>query len=266
MNSIRKAALSCILTILAITSVAAKDKDDLHQTIKAIAAKFEAMGVGASYVTAKGKPVVQQVSFLQEKDLTFPVNGNLRQIALIRHGEPDLRKTGKFSYMEARKFAVDYDSVGIVTPDAPFFEIQNPKEVAVFASSINRARATAQYVFGADSQMTVSPVFREFETAMGEHSPSLRMPIKFWTTAARIKWVLGIDRQGAESFADARRRAQEAAQILVSASADKPKVALVAHGLLNRYIQENLEDMGWHVVRDGGSGYLGTTILVKLDS
>ncbi|GAB3832598.1 hypothetical protein [Pontibacter rugosus] len=152
-----------MLTVLAITSVDAKDKEGLHHTIKAIAAKFEAMGAGASYVTANGKPVAQQVSFLQEEGLTLPVNGNLRQIALIRHGEPDLQKTGKFSYNQARKFAVDYDSVGIVTPDAPFFEIQDPEEVAIFASSINRARATAQYVFGADSQMTVSPVLESLK-------------------------------------------------------------------------------------------------------
>lgn len=40
---------------------------------------------------------------------------------------------------------------------------------------------------------------------------------------------------------------------------------LVAHGFLNRYIKEDLEKMGWRVVRDGGHGYLGTTILAKID-
>ena len=266
MKSLSTIAVSLIIVAFAVTSVDAKDNDALHETISALAAKYEVVDTAAPYVTLKGQPVAQQVSFLQEEDLTLPVKSSLRQIALIRHGEPDLQKAGKFSFQDAKQFAVDYDNVGIVEPDDSFFKIRNPDDVTVFASSITRAKATAQYIFGADSQMIDSPIFREFETAMGKHSPNLRMPIKFWTTAARIKWMIGIDRQGAESFADARRRAQEAAQVLVNASEDKSKVALVAHGLLNRYIKENLEDMGWHVVRDGGSGYLGTTMLVKLEN
>ena len=265
MNVIKSIALLLVLATFAITSVNAKGNDGLHETISALAAKYEAMSTVAPYVTIKGQPVAQQVSFLQEEALILPTNSSIRQIALIRHGEPDLEKTGKFTFQDARQFAVDYDNVGIVRPEDSFFKTQNPDEVTVFASSIARAKATAQYIFGADSQMTVSPIFREFETAMGKHSPNLLMPIKFWTTAARIKWALGIDRQGAESFSDARQRAQDAAQTLSNASDSNSKVALVAHGLLNRYIKENLEDMGWHVVRDGGSGYLGTTILVKID-
>ncbi|GAB3833153.1 hypothetical protein GCM10028895_51850 [Pontibacter rugosus] len=57
--------------------------------------------------------------------------------------------------------------------------MEDPDDIAVFASSINRAKATAHYIFGADREMTVSPDFREFETAMGKHSPNMSMPIKF---------------------------------------------------------------------------------------
>lgn len=262
---IRTVALFFIVATFGVNAAAAKGNNGLHEAVSVLAVKYEAMSKGAPHVTIKGKPVAQQVSFLEEEDLDLSAYSNLRQIALIRHGEPDLQKAGKFSFQDARRFAVGYDSVGIVVPDDSFFKISNPEDVTVFASSITRAKATAQYIFGADSQMTVSPIFREFETAMGKHSPNLRMPIKFWTTAARIKWMMGIDRQGAESFSDARQRARDAAQVLSNASDSNSKVALVAHGLLNRYIKENLEDMGWHVVRDGGSGYLGTTILVKID-
>lgn len=76
---------------------------------------------------------------------------------------------------------------------------------------------------------------------------------------------LGIDRDGIESFADARERARKAASQLAEASEDNSKVVLVAHGFLNRYVKQNLEDMGWRVVRDGGNGYLATTILVKIE-
>ncbi|GAA4316538.1 histidine phosphatase family protein [Nibribacter koreensis] len=262
----RKALFFPVLILLTLSSVNVIAKDIMHQTIKSIEAKYMEMGAEATYVTAKGKPVAQRISFLDENDLALPSGSKIRQIALIRHGEPDLRKTGKFSYQEAKRFVADYDSVGIVVPDASFFSLTNPAQVKIFSSSIARAKATAQYIFGEGREMTVSPLFREFESSMGHHSPDLRIPIKVWTSAARVKWVMGIDRQGAESFSDARKRAQLAAYTLAGATEENPNIALVAHGLLNRYIQENLEEQGWHVVRNGGSGYLGTTILVKVVS
>jgi hypothetical protein len=264
MNMHRKAFFLPALVLLVLSSVNVNAADFDHLVLKSIEAKYKEMGEAAPYVTAKGKSVAQQVSFLQEAELALPSGSRIRQIALIRHGEPDLRKTGKFSFKEASRFIADYDSAGIVVPDGSFFNFPSPTQLKVFSSSINRAKATAQYIFGADSEMTVSPIFREFETSMGHHSLNLRMPITFWTSAARVKWAVGIDRQGVETFADARKRAQKAAKILADASDAKSQVALVAHGLLNRYIQANLEEKGWHVVRDGGSGYLGTTILVKI--
>ncbi len=253
-----------VLVLVAFSAINAKGNSLLHQTVQSIEAKFMELSRSATYVTAKGKPVAQRISFLDENDLVLPAGTKIRQIALIRHGEPDLRKTGKFSYQEAKRFVAEYDSVGIVVPDASFFNLPNPAQVKVFSSSINRAKATAQYIFGVDGEMTVSPIFREFESSMGHHSPNLRIPIKVWTSVARLKWVMGIDRQGAESFSDARKRAQLAADTLAGATEENPNVALVGHGLLNRYVQENLEEQGWHVVRNGGSGYLGTTILVKV--
>ncbi|GAB3833149.1 hypothetical protein [Pontibacter rugosus] len=55
--------------------------------------------------------------------------------------------------------------------------------------------------------------------------------------------MLGIDWQGVKNFADARKRARKAAQVLAKATDEKPEVVLVAHGLLNRYIEQNLKDM-----------------------
>ncbi|MFD1185845.1 histidine phosphatase family protein [Pontibacter rugosus] len=254
-----------VVVLLSAISVHAKGNHGHQPAIENLEDKYKEIGATATYVAAKGVPVAQELRFLEEEEVELPANSSLRQIALVRHGEPALLKTGKFSYNQARQFVQDYDSVGIVVPDTPFLKVENPDDIAVFASSINRAKATAQYIFGADREMTVSPAFREFETSMGKHSPNMSMSINFWTTTARIKWMLGIDRQGAESFADARKRARKAAQVLAKATDEKPEVVLVAHGLLNRYIEQNLKDMGWYVVQDGGSGYLSTTILAKIE-
>ncbi|WP_347156995.1 phosphoglycerate mutase family protein [Pontibacter chitinilyticus] len=258
--------LSLFLGLLAvIPAQAQKKKKRLNQTIENIIRKYKALNAKAAYVKANGVPVAKATRFIQPEDKLVPDYSQLHQIALVRHGEPDLVKTGKFSYREARKFLLNYDSVGIIVPDKPFFHIKAPDQVAIFTSSINRAQATAKYLFGDSAQMTVSPDFREFETNVGRHYLKLRMPIKLWTTSARIKWMLGIDSHGIESFAAARKRARKAAVLLAKATEEKPKVILVAHGFLNRYIKEDLQKLGWQVVRDGGSNYFATTILVKIE-
>lgn len=258
------------LTILFCVSIAilpasAQHKNAAAQDIENIEAKYRELSTEADFVKVNGVPVAQNTRFIQPEDQVVEDYSNLRQIALVRHGEPDLEKTGKFSFDEARQYLQNYDSVGIIVPDKPFLTVNNKEDVSVFCSSINRARATARYLFGQDSLINVSPEFREFETTLGKHTLKMRMPIKFWTAAARIKWILGVDRQGVESFADAKERARKAAQKLASATEENPKAVLVAHGFLNRYIKQDLEEMGWRVVRDGGSGYFGTTILVKID-
>ncbi|WP_439883105.1 histidine phosphatase family protein [Pontibacter sp. MBLB2868] len=250
---------------IAILPASAQHKKTPEQAIENIEAKYKELSAQEDYVRVNGVPVAQNTRFIQPEDQVVEDYSNLRQIALVRHGEPALVKTGKFSDEEARQFLSAYDSVGIVVPDKPFLTVKDPEEVSIFCSSLNRARATAKYLFGEDSLITVSPEFREFETTLGKHTLKMRLPIKLWTATARVKWILGIDRQGIESFADAKARAQNAAKLLADATEENPKAVLVAHGFLNKYIKDDLEKMGWRVVRDGGSGYFGTTILVKID-
>ena len=249
----------------AVVPASAQDKKTSDLVFENIAAKYRELSTSAEAVKIADAPVAYQTRFIQPEDNVVKDYGKLRQIALIRHGEPDLKKTGKFSNEEARKFLMDYDSVGIIRPDRPFLTVSRPDDIAIFCSSINRARATADYLFGQDSIITVSPEFREFETSIGKIKPKLKLPIKLWTAAARIKWVLGFESEGVESFAEAKTRARKAAERLDDATEDNSKAVLVAHGFLNRYIREDLEKMGWRVVRDGGHGYLGTTILAKID-
>lgn len=202
-----------------------------------------------------GKPLFISASETAKK--------TVQQIVLIRHGEPDLNKQGKFSRKEAKSFLVAYDTVGIILPAAQVFTCSDPDNIKVFCSPLQRAISTAKYLFGEDKEFTVSKDFREFETTLGDHSPKLKLPIKLWTTIARIKWILGIDRQGIESFKAAKQRAHKVAEQLVSASKDNGKVVLVAHGFLNRYVEKDLEKMGWKLVQDGGHGYLSKQLLIK---
>ncbi|MCC9165634.1 histidine phosphatase family protein [Pontibacter harenae] len=251
--------------LLIIAPVSAQNTKQIQQTVEQIAQKYRTLDAQADYVKANGVPIAKETRFIQPEDEVVEEYSSLKQIALVRHGEPDINKTGKFSHQEAQRYVTRYDSVGIVVPDKPFFEIKDPKEVAIFSSSVQRAQATAQYLFGDSTEMEVSRDFREFETRIGKRAIKLRLPIKLWTTSARIKWMLGLGRGEIESFADAKNRAQKAAELIADATEERPKVVLVAHGFLNRYIKEELQGMGWHVVKDGGSSYFATTVLVKID-
>jgi broad specificity phosphatase PhoE len=243
----------------------AKGESPDHQDIERIEKKYKEMNdipVGE----ANGKPVGHAMRFIQAEDGAVKDYSKLRQIALVRHGEPDMIKTGKFNAQEAQQFLRCYDSVCIIIPNQPFFNFKNQEDVTVFSSPINRALTTAKFICGPEKCITVSPEFREFETSMNTRRSKKRLPIKFWTTTARLKWRFGIGKQNdIESYSDAKKRAKRAAQTLEEASDKNHKVLLTAHGLLNRSIKKNLVKMGWKVVEDNGSAYLGTTILVKID-
>lgn len=256
---------SLIFLVLLVPQVFGDNLKARHEVIDTIKTWYSQQDAKAACVSTNGTPAAKAIRFVSPSDGLVTNYENLQQIALIRHGEPDLVKTGKFSRREAKKFLINYASAGIVVPGKRFFSVGEGEEVTVFASPLKRALATAQYIFGKSKEMTISPDFREFEATLGHYSPKLRLSIKVWTTIARVKWILGIDRQGIESFSQARERAQKVAELLAQTSERQSKVALVAHGFLNRYVKKELEKMGWHEVRNGGAGYLATSILVKVD-
>lgn len=243
-----------------------KDKNLLEAVIEKIEKKYHQLREQSPFVKAKGKPVAQSMRFIQPDDQVIQDYSKLRQIALIRHGEPDMIKSGKYTSDEANMFLKCYDSVCIIVPEKAFFEVGEKEEIKVFSSPLNRALTTAHYLFGTDKDISISPEFREFENKIEKSDSDKKKSMKFWKATARVKWMLGLGKNnGIESFRDAKKRAKRSAQILADASETNQKVLLTGHGFLNRYIKKNLKKMGWHVVEDTGSDYFGTTILVKID-
>lgn len=224
---------------------------------------YEKMDAEAAAVSVNEIPVATKLRFIDEEDDVVQDYSQLRQIALIRHGEPDLMKSGNYSFEEAKKFLQDYDSVGIVLPDEPFFEVEDSDSVTFFASTLPRAQATAKYLFGSERDIVSSEDFREFERSLGKRRVKMRLPLKYWTVSARIQWLLGINLEGVESFAEARARARKAAATLDSVSVENDKIVLVAHGLFNRFVRRYLKNHGWQIVREGDGDYLSTTILAR---
>lgn len=235
------------------------------QVISTIEEKYKELEEEAPYVHARGKAVARNIRFIQPEDKVIKDYSKLKQIALVRHGEPDMDKSGKFSARQAQEYQVCYDSVCIIVPDKQFFTLQPDEDVKVYSSPLNRALTTAQYLCGTNKDITVSPDFREFEMKIETHDSKVKLPIKFWKGYSRVKWMLGRNKSDIECFSDAKKRAKRAAYELAAAAKHNPKVLLTAHGMLNRYIKKELKKLGWEVVEDTGNGYFGTTILVKIE-
>lgn len=259
--------VTALLTALPNLMISAgKYVESEEDIIEKIENRYNTMKQTSPFIQAKGVTVAQSIRFIQPEDNMLQDYSKLKQIALVRHGEPDMDKTGKYTCDEANQFLRCYDSVCIIVPETPFFHLEDEEEVKVFSSPLNRALTTAHYLFGTEKEITISPEFREFENKISPTDSKKKRSIRLWTTTSRIKWMLGGGKnKGIESFSEAKQRARHAAGQLDAASGENPKVMLTAHGMLNRYIKKNLKKMGWKVVEDTGNNYFGTTILVKIE-
>jgi len=185
----------------------------------------------------------------------------IRQIILIRHGEPDLNKRGWRNRKEAIQYMHDYDSVGVVAfTNAPICT-EHLHVKTIYHSSIPRATNTAQLAFE-QYDLTPSPDFREFERKTMKFF-NIKLPLKFWTIGSRLLWFMGVNKKSIESFIAAKHRAESNAVFLANKSNNQGFVILVAHGLHNKYVKKYLRKMGWKKVYDSGNGYLSVKVLVK---
>jgi broad specificity phosphatase PhoE len=183
------------------------------------------------------------------------------RIYLIRHHKPKVIRTGQFSYAQAMRFLLDYDTADIeALHEKP---IDLPYHVQkVYCSQLNRSRQTAWLLFGPQTKLVEDPRFNEFEQKV-LHLPLITLPIGVWLTLSRILWIAGLWSGTIESFRAARIRAGQCASILATAAQQEKETVLVAHGFLNFFIRRALKKMNWQVVKKGGNDYLGVTVLEK---
>jgi broad specificity phosphatase PhoE len=203
-----------------------------------------------------------RISFVQENMGLVGDYSKLKQIILIRHGEPALKKDGKAKRQEAKNFIIAYDTVGIYSPKYYPVLLGDEEISTIQTSSINRARHTASLIFGEDYIFKPDTLFREFERKILGF-PNIKQPLKWWLVESRILWLLGANHKGIESFKEARSRAKRGAEKLELLANDDRKVILVAHGFLNRYLVKYLKKQNWVVIYDGGKDYLASWLLVR---
>lgn len=209
---------------------------------------------------AKNGPVT--IQFLQEEFTSSKGPSNIDQIILVRHGEPALHKKGWRTRKEAMTFIKQYDSVGVYAPKHhPVMLAAGDVEI-IFTSTLQRSVSTAEQLFQGSENQKAEAVFREFERKVFWF-PNVKLPLSWWMTGSRLLWLMGINKRGIESFADAKQRAKEAVMLLEEETTENGKVLLVSHGLLNHYLAKYLKKNGWNSVLDGGKGYLSQKMFVR---
>ena len=204
------------------------------------------------------------ISFIQPESNLVDDYFELEQIILIRHGEPDLKKSGWFNRKEAIEFIRNYDEAGVKPLSFIPVELKAGELNTVYTSTLNRSKHSARLIFGDSVDYDERFLFREFERHIIRF-PNIKLPLKFWTTTARLSSILGSRHVQIESFRSAKARAKKAVQALEAYAAKDKKVVLVAHGFLNRYLIKYLKRQGWTLARDGGSDYLAASHLVRVE-
>lgn len=188
---------------------------------------------------------------------------DVRQVMLIRHGEPDLHKDGWRNRKAAKEFISEYDRVGIVPVEKfPVCVDSLPDNQLVFHSTVRRAAHTAELIFADRFKLIGDPGFREFERKIFPFL-NISLPTKWWTTLSRVFWMLGANSKDIETFAEAKERARYNAHFLGGVADEKGLAILVAHGLHNRYVAKYLKKDGWKPIFEEGNNYFSVRILAK---
>ncbi len=186
------------------------------------------------------------------------------QIYLIRHAKPNVKKNWVYSAAEAQQYLSDYNSAPIIPFDSSFVAVDLRPNHIIYCSSLPRSQETALNIFGDNYTVVSDSVFREFEIRMISANSFFKLPLGLWQAFSRGSWLLGFNHRGIESHKEAKFRAKQAAENLIKVAFNEETAVLVAHGMLNGAIANELEKKGWKQIQKQGHVNLGATILVKI--
>jgi broad specificity phosphatase PhoE len=175
--------------------------------------------------------------------MTLAETGPIR-IVLIRHGQPAIDPAPRTGHHGFRDYIDAYEASGLDPKSAPPEELQDlvGELAAVFTSGRKRAEESAR-VIAPKAELIADPLFAEAPLA-SPPIPLLRMKVTKWAVVSRVLWYAGFNPR-IENYRRARRRASEAADILIARARKDGSAALVAHGYFNYLIGGTLRRRGF---------------------
>jgi broad specificity phosphatase PhoE len=189
-----------------------------------------------------------------------------REISLVRHGQSAHRwPNRRITASEFRQWIEAYNHSGIAalsTPPADLIATLSQTAVVV-CSDLPRSIESASRILPGHKPH-VSTLFREAGRPLRSNW-NLKLPLSFWDTLSVILWRSGLITED-ESFRRARRRAREAAQLLLDFSDANGRVACVGHGTFNALIGRELTILGWRRQNTTSNGYWSRVAYAPLKS
>ncbi|MCW3807715.1 histidine phosphatase family protein [Plebeiibacterium marinum] len=191
-------------------------------------------------------------------------NKALRQIYLIRHAKPQIKKKWLYSSKGANQYISNYNTAPIIAFDTSSVKNNLLHKHTIYCSTLRRSKETAHSIFDDNYPIVPDSLFREFENKIIKAPSFIILPLPVWQIISRGTWALGAKRNGIESYKEAKSRAKNASLKLVELAQHEETSILVAHGILNGAIKKNLKKDGWHTIKNKGNKNLGSTILIKI--
>jgi broad specificity phosphatase PhoE len=166
------------------------------------------------------------------------------RIVLVRHGRPAIAIAPRTSHHGFRSYIDAYEAAGLDPSSAPPAELQDlvAELDSVFTSGKPRAHDSAR-VLAPNAELIAEPLFVEAPLA-SPRIPLLRMRVTKWAVVARVLWHAGLHPR-IESYPRAKKRAKDAANILVARARKEGIAVLVAHGYFNLMIGRELRRRGF---------------------
>ncbi len=156
------------------------------------------------------------------------------------------------------EFIKEYNSAPIENAD-PSSRVKELVESAniVVTSKLSRTVQTLN-LFNKKPNLS-SKIFNEAQLPYSNRR-FIKLPAKVWAPIFRVAWLFGY-KSNSESFAEAKRRAELGADMLIGFSKENKTLLLVGHGIMNRLIVKALVKRGAVVKEKTGDANLTYKIL-----
>ncbi|MBY0264425.1 MAG: histidine phosphatase family protein [Holosporales bacterium] len=176
------------------------------------------------------------------------------KITLIRHGKPDTKYSGLFTWREFQAWLRHYETAKLKEKPSPV----SASGAKVLTSTLPRAIETARALYPRADIETFA-IFDSVPVPVFP-IPLVKWPLQRWIHLNRCLYQLSFP-ASEEWLWDTRKRARKAAKFLEDWAKEFGEVILVGHGCMNALIAKNLLRAGWTGSRPKKVDYLGALTL-----
>lgn len=176
------------------------------------------------------------------------------EITLVRHGKPNIKKSGSVNATGMREWVSAYDASFISGSPGSAANAACQSSNLILSSPLPRAISSLE-------TLGVKPdlILHELSEAQLPifNVPAIKLSPSLWLILFRLLWLAGAS-SNSESYSDAKQRAKKVADRLTALADEHDRVLSMGHGIINKLISKELERAGWEKVTDGKSGYWET--------